>query len=197
MGLFSLRTDTCICMCAAATGAVRASPPESLTSSWNGPSQQGPSVVPQDPAHLPPSPNQAVPGPVQHGRRHGRGPDASHESLEAPQQADAEASRGTSRPESAAYKAKVLPRLPSQHKQLTMHSGPELAHLQSAAGPAQTDSGFHRAIPGYKYKLTCIVCISSLRVRQACSNQSKPVRSRLHWQPEADARLAQTVLQHA
>lgn len=156
-----------MCMCAAATGAVRASPPESLTSSWNGPSlssQQGPSVVPQDPAHLPPSPNQAVPGPAQHGRRHGisRAPDASHESLEAPQQADAEASRGTSRPDSAAYKAKVLPQLPSQNKQLTMRSGPELANLQSAAGPPQTDSGFHRAIPGYKYKLTCILCISSL-----------------------------------
>lgn len=107
-------------MCAAATGAVRVSPPESLTSSWNGPSlvsQQGPSVVPHDPAHPNPLPDQAmpgpvqqgraVPGPVQHGRRHGKAADASQESVEAPQQADAEASRGATRPESSAYKAKV------------------------------------------------------------------------------------------
>ena len=97
-----------MCLHAAATGAVRASPPESLTSSWNGPglaSQQGPSVVPRDPAHLPTSPDQALPGPVQQGRAL----EASQASLEAPQQAAAEVSRGTSRPESADYKAKVSP----------------------------------------------------------------------------------------
>lgn len=106
----------------AATGAVRASPPESLSSSWNGPSlasQQGPSVVPQDPAHLPALRDQAVAGliqqgreeagPVHHGRRHGGASDMAHESQEAPKQRDAEADRGSSRPESAAYKAKVHP----------------------------------------------------------------------------------------
>lgn len=99
--------DACV---AAATGAVRASPPESLSSSWNGPSlasQQGPSVVPQDPAHSPTSPEQAVPGRAQHGRRHGRPDHASQELQETPEQRGAEASGGISRPESAAYKAKV------------------------------------------------------------------------------------------
>ena len=117
----------------AATGAVRASPPESLSSSWNGPSlnsQQGPSVVPRDPAHSPPSPDQTLPGHAQHGRQHGRlghapqqpqeAPEqrqdgrqqgrpghASQQPQEPPGQREAEANRDISRPDSAAYKAKV------------------------------------------------------------------------------------------
>ena len=91
---------------------MRASPPESLTSSWHGPElaaalHQGPSVVPRDPAHQAALPDQAMPGPAHHGRRQGRVPGAASRS---PQQEDfgEEGDKHSGRPDSAAYKAKVL-----------------------------------------------------------------------------------------
>ncbi len=104
--------------CVTATGAVRVSPPESLTSSWNGPeapgafSHHGPSVVPREPPHQDGVPDQASQCVMQHGRRQGRSLGSNSpspaQSQELPQPRTADAGNGnSSRPDSAAYKAKV------------------------------------------------------------------------------------------
>ena len=104
--------------CATATGAVRVSPPESLTSSWNGPeapgafSHHGPSVVPREAPHQDGVPDQASQRVMQHGRRQGRSLGSNSpspaQSQEMPQPRTADAGIGnSSRPDSAAYKAKV------------------------------------------------------------------------------------------
>ena len=104
-------------VCAAATGAVKLSPPESLTSSWNGPESgpfghHGPSVVPREPCHQDALPDQASHNAVQHGRRQGRavgsGSPSPAQSQELPPPSSTDASSGH-RPDSAAYKAKVNP----------------------------------------------------------------------------------------
>ena len=104
--------------CATATGAVRVSPPESLTSSWNGPevpgafSHHGPSVVPREPPHQDGVPDQASQRGMQHGRQQGmslgsKSPSPA-QSQEIPQPKIADAGNGNnSRPDSAVYKAKV------------------------------------------------------------------------------------------
>ncbi len=115
----------CLCIltlsfpCATATGAVRVSPPESLTSSWNGPeapgafSHHGPSVVPREASHQDGVPDQASQRVMQHGRRQGRSLGSNSpspaQSQEMPQPRIPDAGDGkNSRPDSAAYKAKVL-----------------------------------------------------------------------------------------
>ncbi len=114
----------CLCMstlsfaCATATGAVRVSPPESLTSSWNGPEapgafgHHGPSVVPREPPHQDGVPDQASQRVMQHGRRQGKSLGSKSPSpaqpQEMPQPRTADTGNGNNnRPDSAAYKAKV------------------------------------------------------------------------------------------
>jgi len=95
------------------------SPPESLTSSWNGPeapgafSHHGPSVVPREAPHQDGVPDQASQRVMQHGRRQGRSLGSNSpspaQSQEMPQPRIPDAGDGkNSRPDSAAYKAKVL-----------------------------------------------------------------------------------------
>lgn len=125
--------------CAAATGAVKLSPPESLTSSWNGPEagafgHHGPSVVPREPCHQDAMPNQASHNAVQHGRRQGRavgsGSPSPAQSQELPQPRSTDASSGH-RPDSAAYKAKVTPCQAHLHL-ISPHSSLQHAWLSAA-----------------------------------------------------------------
>ncbi len=93
------------------------SPPESLTSSWNGPEagafgHHGPSVVPREPPHQDSVPDQASQRVMQHGRRQGRSLGSKSpspaQSQEMPQPRTGDAGNvNNSRPDSAAYKAKV------------------------------------------------------------------------------------------
>ena len=112
-----MSTLSCLA-CVTATGVVRVSPPESLTSSWNGPeapgafSHHGPSVVPKESPHRDGVPDQASQHVMQHGRRQGRSLGSKSpspaQSQEMPQPRTADTDNGnSSRPDSAAYKAKV------------------------------------------------------------------------------------------
>ncbi|KAL3137077.1 hypothetical protein ABBQ32_006662 [Trebouxia sp. C0010 RCD-2024] len=134
----------------AATGAVRASPPESLSNSWNGPSfasQQAPSVVPRDPAHSPTSPDQGGPGHARQGRRQSRPGLASQDPQERPEHRVVEANRDISRPDSAAYKAKVggvLAELQAEQarlRQLCSQQAAAMEDLQRQAQQAATQHG--------------------------------------------------------
>ena len=101
---------------------MRASPPDSLNSSWNGPeagafSHHGPSVVPREPSHQEGLPDQASHSTVQHGRRQGRAAlnsPSPAQSQELPEPSHSSADHGN-RPDSAAYKAKVTNLSFSQH----------------------------------------------------------------------------------